>query len=166
MVNSIKILNRDYPLGFQRIEHTLAGLWKENIFSYIQRPSYRLGTLPQKGGLWHERTFPPQRFACCHPRSGLNNDHLVDLVLTEPSFGCIRGQIHLWISFFSFQNAVSKYGSQFQGNSQHDALEFLLWLLDRVHEDLEGSSRGPVLEKVGHSQNNPMYWVFFFSSKY
>ncbi|XP_045425706.1 ubiquitin carboxyl-terminal hydrolase 43 isoform X1 [Lemur catta] len=47
-----------------------------------------------------------------------------------------------------FKNAVSKYGSQFQGNSQHDALEFLLWLLDRVHEDLEGSSRGPVLEKL------------------
>ncbi|XP_012373292.1 ubiquitin carboxyl-terminal hydrolase 43 [Octodon degus] len=46
-----------------------------------------------------------------------------------------------------FKNAVSKYGSQFQGNSQHDALEFLLWLLDRVHEDLEGSSRGPVSEK-------------------
>uniref|UniRef100_A0A5F7ZU05 ubiquitinyl hydrolase 1 n=1 Tax=Macaca mulatta TaxID=9544 RepID=A0A5F7ZU05_MACMU len=153
MVNSIKILNRDHPLGFQRIEHTLAGLWKENIFSYIQRPSYCLGTLPQKGGLWHERTFPPQRFACCHPRSGLNNDHLVDLVLTEPSFGCIRGQIHLWISFFSFQNAVSKYGSQFQGNSQHDALEFLLWLLDRVHEDLEGSSRGPVLEKLPPEAN-------------
>ncbi|EHB04532.1 Ubiquitin carboxyl-terminal hydrolase 43 [Heterocephalus glaber] len=43
-----------------------------------------------------------------------------------------------------FKNAVSKYGSQFQGNSQHDALEFLLWLLDRVHEDLEGSSRGLV----------------------
>ncbi|XP_008070655.2 ubiquitin carboxyl-terminal hydrolase 43 [Carlito syrichta] len=47
-----------------------------------------------------------------------------------------------------FKNAVSKYGSQFQGNSQHDALEFLLWLLDRVHEDLEGSSRGPVSEKL------------------
>ncbi|XP_012661413.1 ubiquitin carboxyl-terminal hydrolase 43 isoform X2 [Otolemur garnettii] len=47
-----------------------------------------------------------------------------------------------------FKNAVSKYGSQFQGNSQHDALEFLLWLLDRVHEDLEGSSRGPVPEKL------------------
>ncbi|XP_074198301.1 ubiquitin carboxyl-terminal hydrolase 43 isoform X1 [Camelus bactrianus] len=42
-----------------------------------------------------------------------------------------------------FKNAVSKYGSQFQGSSQHDALEFLLWLLDRVHEDLEGSSCGP-----------------------
>ncbi|XP_067230187.1 ubiquitin carboxyl-terminal hydrolase 43a [Chanodichthys erythropterus] len=34
-----------------------------------------------------------------------------------------------------FKSAVSKYGSQFKGNAQHDALEFLLWLLDRVHED-------------------------------
>ncbi|XP_053067845.1 ubiquitin carboxyl-terminal hydrolase 43 isoform X5 [Acinonyx jubatus] len=47
-----------------------------------------------------------------------------------------------------FKNAVSKYGSQFQGNAQHDALEFLLWLLDRVHEDLEVSSRGPGSEKI------------------
>ncbi|XP_011814037.1 PREDICTED: ubiquitin carboxyl-terminal hydrolase 43-like [Colobus angolensis palliatus] len=52
-----------------------------------------------------------------------------------------------------FKNAVSKYGSQFQGNSQHDALEFLLWLLDRVHEDLEGSSRGPVSEKLPPEAN-------------
>ncbi|XP_005738061.1 ubiquitin carboxyl-terminal hydrolase 43 [Pundamilia nyererei] len=35
-----------------------------------------------------------------------------------------------------FKATVSKYGSQFRGNSQHDALEFLLWLLDRVHEDV------------------------------
>ncbi|XP_036125605.1 ubiquitin carboxyl-terminal hydrolase 43 [Molossus molossus] len=47
-----------------------------------------------------------------------------------------------------FKNAVSKYSAQFQGNAQHDALEFLLWLLDRVHEDLEGSSRGPGSEKL------------------
>ncbi|MEJ1273107.1 ubiquitin specific peptidase 43 [Cricetulus griseus] len=47
-----------------------------------------------------------------------------------------------------FKNAVSKYGSQFQGNSQHDALEFLLWLLDRVHEDLEGSAHGLVSEQL------------------
>ncbi|VTJ58332.1 Hypothetical predicted protein [Marmota monax] len=52
-----------------------------------------------------------------------------------------------------FKNAVSKYGSQFQGNSQHDALEFLLWLLDRVHEDLEGSSRGLVPEKLSLGQS-------------
>lgn len=47
-----------------------------------------------------------------------------------------------------FKNAVSKYGSQFQGNSQHDALEFLLWLLDRVHEDLEGSTHGQGSEQT------------------
>ncbi|KAM9819616.1 ubiquitin carboxyl-terminal hydrolase 43a [Syngnathus typhle] len=34
-----------------------------------------------------------------------------------------------------FKSIVAKYGSQFRGNLQHDALEFLLWLLDRVHED-------------------------------
>ncbi|KAG7493998.1 ubiquitin carboxyl-terminal hydrolase 43-like [Solea senegalensis] len=39
-----------------------------------------------------------------------------------------------------FKTVVSKYGSQFRGNSQHDALEFLLWLLDRVHEDVNLAS--------------------------
>ncbi|XP_077590336.1 ubiquitin carboxyl-terminal hydrolase 31 [Stigmatopora nigra] len=35
-----------------------------------------------------------------------------------------------------FKNAVSRNATQFKGNAQHDAQEFLLWLLDRVHEDL------------------------------
>ncbi|KAM4603965.1 ubiquitin carboxyl-terminal hydrolase 43a [Polymixia lowei] len=39
-----------------------------------------------------------------------------------------------------FKSIVSKYGSQFRGNSQHDALEFLLWLLDKVHEDNDAGS--------------------------
>uniref|UniRef100_A0A8C9XLL5 ubiquitinyl hydrolase 1 n=1 Tax=Sander lucioperca TaxID=283035 RepID=A0A8C9XLL5_SANLU len=39
-----------------------------------------------------------------------------------------------------FKTIVSKYGAQFRGNSQHDALEFLLWLLDRVHEDVNLAS--------------------------
>ncbi|XP_013360326.1 PREDICTED: ubiquitin carboxyl-terminal hydrolase 31 [Chinchilla lanigera] len=34
------------------------------------------------------------------------------------------------------QSIVSKNALQYRGNSQHDAQEFLLWLLDRVHEDL------------------------------
>ncbi|XP_070772116.1 ubiquitin carboxyl-terminal hydrolase 43a [Enoplosus armatus] len=38
-----------------------------------------------------------------------------------------------------FKSIVAKYGSQFRGNSQHDALEFLLWLLDSVHEDANSS---------------------------
>nr|XP_046270476.1 ubiquitin carboxyl-terminal hydrolase 43-like isoform X2 [Scatophagus argus] len=45
----------------------------------------------------------------------------------------------------SKQTVVSKYGSQFRGNSQHDALEFLLWLLDCVHEDVTLAS---------HNNNN------------
>ncbi|NXU98908.1 UBP43 hydrolase, partial [Cettia cetti] len=48
----------------------------------------------------------------------------------------------------ALQSIVSKHSSQFRGNAQHDALEFLLWLLDRMHEDLGAASpaqqgRGP-----------------------
>ncbi|XP_051996482.1 ubiquitin carboxyl-terminal hydrolase 43-like [Xyrauchen texanus] len=56
-----------------------------------------------------------------------------------------------------FKSVVSKYGSQFKGNAQHDALEFLLWLLDRVHEDANlsannnHSSRTKSSSKVLHS---------------
>lgn len=38
--------------------------------------------------------------------------------------------------FICLQSIVSKNALQYRGNSQHDAQEFLLWLLDRVHEDL------------------------------
>ncbi|NXH21920.1 UBP31 hydrolase, partial [Bucco capensis] len=35
-----------------------------------------------------------------------------------------------------FKNTVSRNALQYRGSAQHDAQEFLLWLLDRVHEDL------------------------------
>ncbi|KAJ6655036.1 hypothetical protein lerEdw1_006089 [Lerista edwardsae] len=61
-----------------------------------------------------------------------------------------------------FKNVVSKYGTQFRGNSQHDALEFLLWLLDRMHEDLcSVSQKAKVSGKVSGWQRRPD----FFSSK-
>jgi ubiquitin carboxyl-terminal hydrolase 31 len=36
---------------------------------------------------------------------------------------------------------VDKYGSQYRGNNQHDAQEFLVWLLDKVHEDLNTATK-------------------------
>ncbi|XP_005101606.1 ubiquitin carboxyl-terminal hydrolase 31 [Aplysia californica] len=35
-----------------------------------------------------------------------------------------------------FKIIVGKYNSQYKGDHQHDSQEFLLWLLDRVHEDV------------------------------
>ena len=35
-----------------------------------------------------------------------------------------------------FKTVVGKYAAQYRGFQQHDAQEFLLWLLDKVHEDL------------------------------
>lgn len=56
------------------------------------------------------------------------------------------------------QNIVSKHSSQFRGNAQHDALEFLLWLLDRMHEDLGAAS--PAQQSRGSPQvGGPRRWV-------
>uniref|UniRef100_UPI003AAD487B ubiquitin carboxyl-terminal hydrolase 31 n=1 Tax=Centroberyx gerrardi TaxID=166262 RepID=UPI003AAD487B len=59
--------------------------------------------------------------------------------VTEQLSGLVRA---LWTFEYTpqhsrdFKNAVSKSALQYRGNAQHDAQEFLLWLLDRVHEDL------------------------------
>ncbi|MEQ2298334.1 Ubiquitin carboxyl-terminal hydrolase 31 [Ameca splendens] len=64
---------------------------------------------------------------------------LVKGEVTEQLSGLVRA---LWTFEYTpqhsrdFKNAVSKNATQFKGNAQHDAQEFLLWLLDRVHEDL------------------------------
>ncbi|KAG1968820.1 ubiquitin carboxyl-terminal hydrolase 31 isoform X2 [Pimephales promelas] len=59
--------------------------------------------------------------------------------VTEQLSGLVRA---LWTFEYTpqhsrdFKNAVAKSAMQYRGNAQHDAQEFLLWLLDRVHEDL------------------------------
>ncbi|XP_064621889.1 ubiquitin carboxyl-terminal hydrolase 31-like [Lineus longissimus] len=40
-----------------------------------------------------------------------------------------------------FKSVVGKYGSQYRGGGQHDAQEFFLWLLDKVHEDLNTAAK-------------------------
>ncbi|OWK52885.1 Ubiquitin carboxyl-terminal hydrolase 43, partial [Lonchura striata] len=55
-----------------------------------------------------------------------------------------------------FKNIVSKHSSQFRGNAQHDALEFLLWLLDRMHEDLGAAS--PAQQSRGPTQVGAPGW--------
>lgn len=41
----------------------------------------------------------------------------------------------------TFKEVVERYGSQFRSSTQHDAQEFLLWLLDKVHEDLNTATK-------------------------
>ncbi|KTF72970.1 hypothetical protein cypCar_00027527 [Cyprinus carpio] len=59
--------------------------------------------------------------------------------VTEQLSGLVRA---LWTFEYTpqhsrdFKNAVARSSLQYRGNAQHDAQEFLLWLLDRVHEDL------------------------------
>lgn len=41
----------------------------------------------------------------------------------------------------SFKEVVERYGTQFRSSTQHDAQEFLFWLLDKVHEDLNTATK-------------------------
>lgn len=53
-----------------------------------------------------------------------------------------------------FKSLVEKHASQYKGGSQHDAQEFLLWLLDRVHEDLNVAKRTKKKFNVNCSEHN------------
>jgi ubiquitin carboxyl-terminal hydrolase 31 len=49
---------------------------------------------------------------------------------------------------------VDKYGSQYKGGSQHDAQEFLLWLLDKVHEELNMATKKKYKPARSTNSNN------------
>ncbi|AWP17591.1 putative ubiquitin carboxyl-terminal hydrolase 31-like [Scophthalmus maximus] len=86
--------------------------------------------------------------------------------VTEQLSGLVRA---LWTFEYTpqhsrdFKNVVSKSALQFRGNSQHDAQEFLLWLLDRVHEDLNHvilpesrPPRKPPVEEESAPEGSPL----------
>ncbi|XP_029933774.1 ubiquitin carboxyl-terminal hydrolase 31-like isoform X2 [Myripristis murdjan] len=86
--------------------------------------------------------------------------------VTEQLSGLVRA---LWTFEYTpqhsreFKNVVSKSALQFRGNAQHDAQEFLLWLLDRVHEDLNNivhpesrPPRKPPLEEENVREGSPV----------
>lgn len=77
----------------------------------------------------------------------------------------------LWSSQYNsqissdFKSIVGKYGVQYRGYAQHDAQEFLLWLLDKVHEDLNrATKRKYKANKVRISQKYSLnlYWLVHF----
>ena len=53
-----------------------------------------------------------------------------------------------------FKSLVEKHASQYKGGSQHDAQEFLLWLLDRVHEDLNVRRRFRIAAQANSASSN------------
>ena len=79
----------------------------------------------------------------------------------------------LWTARYSpdisnrFTSVVGKFGSQYRGTAQHDAQEFLLWLLDNIHEDLNIAVKkkyrpnkvGTMLGAVNHLQYILIYKI-------
>ncbi|KXJ26614.1 ubiquitin carboxyl-terminal hydrolase 31 [Exaiptasia diaphana] len=67
---------------------------------------------------------------------------------------------NLWSSQYNaqissdFKAIVGQHGLQYRGYAQHDAQEFLLWLLDKVHEDLNRATKKkykPNKDNIGRS---------------
>jgi len=54
-----------------------------------------------------------------------------------------------------FRLTVSRHGAQYRGCMQHDAQEFLLWLLDRIHEDVN------IATKKKYRANKVVYCLVF-----
>lgn len=71
----------------------------------------------------------------------------------------------LWSSQYNsqissdFKSIVGKYGVQYRGYAQHDAQEFLLWLLDKVHEDLNRATKRKYKANKVRSNQNPLGYI-------
>ncbi|KAK3092017.1 hypothetical protein FSP39_024469 [Pinctada imbricata] len=47
-----------------------------------------------------------------------------------------------------FKNVVGKTNNQYKGSEQHDAQEFLLWLLDRINDDLNVKKKDKIVKQA------------------
>lgn len=72
----------------------------------------------------------------------------------------------LWSGSYSpeisghLKTVVSKYNTQYKGSSQHDAQEFLLWLLDRINEELHQSSKKKAKETLSKSKKEKVFILY------
>ncbi|XP_071476699.1 ubiquitin carboxyl-terminal hydrolase 31-like [Diadema antillarum] len=74
-------------------------------------------------------------------------------VLLRAIWGCKYSPHHTT----EFKRTVAKHGSQYRGNEQHDAQEFLIWLLDKVHEDLNSAAKKKYKQlKNGQNKNDEL----------
>ncbi|KAJ3316438.1 Ubiquitin carboxyl-terminal hydrolase 21, partial [Blyttiomyces sp. JEL0837] len=73
---------------------------------------------------------------------GVLFDYFVDLV----DVAC-RGEVDV-VAPVSLKACVGKYWGGYNGARQEDAQEFLIWLLDMLHEDTNVATRGPKLKRL------------------
>lgn len=72
----------------------------------------------------------------------------------------------LLLSFASSQAIVASKASQFTGYAQHDAQEFMAFLLDGLHEDLNRIQNKPYTETVDSDGRLDEVGVLFPSMRY
>lgn len=66
----------------------------------------------------------------------------------------------------AFKAVVERHGTQYKGTQQHDAQEFLQWLLDKVHEDLNTASKKKYKSIKVFFQSRPLLLNYNFRPKY
>ena len=66
------------------------------------------------------------------------------------AFGELIAELHggkSWIQPKAFKDVVDKHFEQFEGDEQHDAIEFLNVMMDALHEDLRKNCAQPSMQR-------------------
>ncbi|XP_014676632.1 PREDICTED: ubiquitin carboxyl-terminal hydrolase 31-like [Priapulus caudatus] len=162
-----QVVNRT-PIGRKRAEQRTRPAYRRNSFSSPSGPTHKLSKdkMPGSTGLRNlgntcyinaiiqclsKTDILAEYFCCDQYKADLARNNKIN----ARTYGT-RGELtenlallfkSLWVCEYmpevssQFKSCVSKYGPQYRGSSQHDAQEFLVWLLDKVHEDLNIASK-------------------------